>query len=69
MFEYKIVTVTFRSTGGNADTTKLNSLGDEGWELVAVVRASERQPSEDVYYLKRQKISKSQQRVVPPPTE
>ena len=66
LFEYKIVTVTVRTMGNNVDTTKLNNLGDEGWELVAVMHASERHPSEDVYYLKRQKIN---QRPVLPPTE
>ena len=64
LFEYKIVTVM--PTAGNTDTTKLNSLGDEGWELVAVAHASGKLSSEEVYYLKRQKISGSQQRVVPP---
>ena len=62
LFEYKIASVM--PCGG--DTTKLNSLGNEGWELVAVAHANGKLSSEEVYYLKRQKIN---QRPVLPPTE
>jgi len=61
-FEYK-----FARLSGNAEMT-LNSLGEEGWELVAIAPTPDRDRA-NLYYLKRQKIIAPRPRVTPPPIQ
>ena len=61
-FEYKIARLT-----GNTEMT-LNSFGEEGWELVAIVPLLDRDHA-NMYYLKRQKIIAPRQRFTPPPAQ